>query len=111
MFSTPRMGRVDISVLVIMRTAFVAFLLTLDTPEASEEAEGPVLPLWPATFPLQLASIRDVTRRGGIWSAAKVGALFTGSQVEGVQAALESLGALGLLLSEGSGVDKHWKSA
>jgi len=91
--------------------ATAATQVTLDTPEASEEAEGPVLPLWPATFPLQLASIRDVTRRGGIWSAAKVGALFTGSQVEGVQAALESLGALGLLLSEGSGVDKHWKSA
>jgi len=91
--------------------ATAATQVTLDTPEASEEAEGPVLPLWPATFPLQLASIRDVTRRGGIWSAAKVGALFTGAQVDGVQAALESLGALGLLLSEGSGVDKHWKSA
>ncbi|RIL05977.1 MAG: SAM-dependent methyltransferase [Proteobacteria bacterium] len=69
------------------------------------------LPKWPSKLPEQIAGVRSVVLRGDVsWSVEEVAREFQGARRDAVEAVLESLAALGLVLAYESGGTRRWKA-
>jgi len=67
---------------------------------------------WPKKLPEQIAGLRDlVLRSSSTWTAQQAASAFKGAKPHDVELVLESLAALGLLVSWSSGVERQWKAA
>jgi len=68
---------------------------------------------WPAkNLPAQIAAVRDLIQNSNAaWTAETVARSFKNAQVKSVQPVLESLAAIGLLVSFKKGGEQYWKAA
>jgi hypothetical protein len=67
---------------------------------------------WPKGMPEQLGAVRDLVLRGAsAWTAAQVAARFKGVSAKGVVAVLDSLAALGLVVTYEQGGERRWRAA
>jgi len=82
-----------------------------DAPEA--RSVGEQVRTWPKELPAQIAAVRELVTGGGseTWNAERAARAFKGARRAQVEAVLESLSALGLLLAIGDGEDRQWKPA
>ncbi|HYO75697.1 MAG TPA: DNA methyltransferase, partial [Thermoanaerobaculia bacterium] len=82
-----------------------------DAPEtAAVEKQARV---WPKELPAQIAAVRELVAGAATqtWSAERTARAVKGARRTQVEAVLESLSALGLLIAIGEGDDRQWKSA
>lgn len=79
-----------------------------DKPEAPTAVGGAP---WPRKLPDQIGAIRDLVRApGSTWSVEEVAGSFKGAKRKEVEAVLESLAALGLLLAYKTAKGRRWKT-
>jgi hypothetical protein len=85
--------------------------LETDVP-ATRQADKQSRP-WPKELPAQIAAVREVVTTGAAesWSAERTSRAFKGAKRAQVEAVLESLSALGLLIAFGEGDQREWKTA
>jgi len=68
--------------------------------------------VWPKKLPDQISAVRElVTKTPDEWSAAEVAAAFKGAKKPDVEELLETLSALGLLVSYELVEGRRWRSA
>jgi hypothetical protein len=69
--------------------------------------------VWPRELPAQIAAVRELVTGSSTetWSAERTARAFKGARRAQVEAVLESLSALGLLITIGDGGQRQWKSA
>ena len=69
--------------------------------------------VWPKELPAQIAAVREVVTSDANagWSAERTSRVFKGAKRAQVEAVLESLSALGLLVALGDSGERQWKSA
>ncbi len=86
---------------------------TDDEDEPAEAAPPPATAAtWPKKLPEQIAAVRElVTRTPDEWSAAQVAASFKGSKAKDIEELLDTLSALGLLVSYELVEGRRWRSA
>ena len=86
--------------------------LETDAPMSVREADKQARP-WPKELPAQIAAVREVVATGAAesWSAERTSRAFKGAKRAQVEAVLESLSALGLLIAFGEGTQRQWKAA
>jgi hypothetical protein len=85
-------------------------------PEEEDESASAVTASgtssWPKKLPEQIAGLRDlVLRSPSTWTAKQAASAFKGAKPGDVEPVLESLAALGLLVSWSSGAERQWKAA
>lgn len=81
--------------------------------EKSARAAEPIV--WPDELPKQIAAVRDVIARDGgadrLWSVDSAARLFTKARKKQLESVLDSLAALGLLVSFDTPQGRRWRSA
>lgn len=89
-----------------------------DNQEDADESRGHDTSLvgagsvWPTKLAVQIAAIRDLVRKpGSSWSVVQVCGAFRGAKKKDVEAVLESLTALGLILTFETPDGRRWKVA
>jgi hypothetical protein len=81
-----------------------------------EEKEAEVKPKaavpWPKDLPSQISAVRDLVtgNRGETWTVERTAKAFKGAKRPQVQSVLDSLAALGLMVSFGEGTGREWRS-
>jgi hypothetical protein len=82
-----------------------------------EEVEAETKPKaavpWPKDLPAQIAAVRDLVTAGNneTWTIDSTIRAFKGAKRPQVQSVLDSLAALGLLVTFGEGKEREWRSA
>jgi hypothetical protein len=67
---------------------------------------------WPKGMPEQLGAVRDLVLRGAsAWTAKQTAARFKGVSAKGVVTVLDSLAALGLVVTYEQGGERAWRAA
>ena len=74
---------------------------------AAQKAEKRV---WPKDLPQQVAAVRDLLGETGSLDLAAAKASFKGAKEEALVASLDSLAALGLAVSAGTGDERSWSA-
>ena len=65
---------------------------------------------WPKKLPAQIAAVRDLMLNSDAsWTIEQAASLFKGARRADVEAVLESLAALGVVLSYGDGTNRKWR--
>jgi hypothetical protein len=87
----------------------------MEVEVAAGAVETVILPIaWPKELPNQIAAVRDlVTTDGRIhegWSVDRVARAFKGARKKEVESVLDSLAALGILISFGTAEGKRWRA-
>lgn len=83
----------------------------IEAPEAEAKPKAAVP--WPKELPLQIAAVRDLIATGNkaeTWTADRAARAFKGSKRPQILAVLDSLAALGLLVTFGEGNDRQWRA-
>lgn len=80
-----------------------------ETPAAAAAADEQIRP-WPKALPAQIASVREVVFRNASesWTAERAARAFKGAKRTQVEIVLESLSALGLLVTIGDTTVRQW---
>jgi hypothetical protein len=80
-----------------------------ETPAAAAPAEKHVRP-WPKELPAQIAAVREVVAANAneSWTAERTARAFKGAKRTQVEIVLESLSALGLLVTIGEPTARQW---
>jgi hypothetical protein len=77
-----------------------------------DEAVAPTsLPGWPKKLSEQVPALRDLVGKGGAWTAAQAAAAFKGATPEDVEEVLDSLAALGLLVTWVDSDVRQWRAS
>jgi hypothetical protein len=81
--------------------------------EATEAEAKPKAAIpWPKELPLQIAAIRDlVGNTAESWTLDRAARAFKGAKRTQVQSVLDSLAALGLLVTFGDGTERQWRAS
>jgi hypothetical protein len=87
--------------------------LELEDSSAAAAVTAKQARTWPKELPAQIAAVREAVTAAPneSWSAERAARAFKGAKRSQVEAVLESLSALGLLLAFGDGQGRQWKSA
>ena len=81
-----------------------------------DEPEAPAVPAaqvaWPKALPEQIGAIRDLVLRGASpWTAKQAASRFKGVSDKGIAPVLDSLAALGLVVTYEQGGERWWRGA
>jgi hypothetical protein len=83
-----------------------------DEEEPAAAAPASAAPVWPKKLPDQISAVRElVTKTPDEWSAEQVAASFKGAKKLDVEELLETLSALGMLVSYELVEGRRWRSA
>ncbi|HEX9459351.1 MAG TPA: RNA-binding protein [Thermoanaerobaculia bacterium] len=84
----------------------------IEIEEKETEAKPTAAVAWPKDLPSQISAVRDLVtgNRGESWTVERTAKAFKGAKRPQVQSVLDSLAALGLLVSFGEGAGREWRS-
>ena len=84
----------------------------IEIEEKDAEAKPKAAVAWPKDLPAQISAVRDLVtgNRGESWTVDRTAKAFKGAKRTQVQSVLDSLAALGLLVSFGEGTGREWRS-
>ncbi|HSY47423.1 MAG TPA: DNA methyltransferase [Thermoanaerobaculia bacterium] len=85
----------------------------VEIEEVEAEAQPKAAVPWPKDLPAQIAAVRDLITAGDheAWTVDRTARAFKGAKRPQVQSVLDSLAALGLLVTFGEGKEREWRSA
>ncbi|HXH39374.1 MAG TPA: DNA methyltransferase, partial [Thermoanaerobaculia bacterium] len=84
----------------------------VEIEETEAEAKPKAAVSWPKDLPTQIAAVRDLITAGNheAWTVDRTARAFKGAKRPQVQSVLDSLAALGLLVTFGEGKEREWRS-